>query len=753
MFLFMFHGAEPEMRVSLMLLLLITGFSPCGVAQLSFSDSSRMKDPLFVREHIREISETDLWASLDLDRPDLKTVRSLVQKQQFDDAATAWGTYWTGKKQPSYVTRTEHLLLDTDLLMSPAAFRSNVERSTDERDTILARAAMILKNTIRVWGDSVIRFGDRVDFNREMGQSGKYGFHYWWWSRPLIMAAVLHGDQTYTAKFDQLFNSWYEQRNSISRGFPELDVVYYELGLGTRNRLFIENYLLPYRQRTGVTHGRMLKTVLAAGRWLHELERWEGYRPGNWQIHGSSMLVQLALVFPEFRESAEWLRVGLQRLSEHLERDFYPDGGHSERCPRNYTLATYLNYRNIAYLLTAYEVRRDVRERIHSSMGRTIDWWIAMLAPTGEIPAINDSHRGLFPAAILRDGATLFGKPEAFAILRNLFGENTGRKASLPEFTSRHMPASGFSVMRTDWSPDASYLTVNYGPSAGFHSHYDLLDFELYAYGKPMAVDAGIGLTYDDPLYHTWYRSSRAHNMVTVNDSNIAREGLRGENIRWGSTPSLDFFAGEQRGYQRFGVHQRRQIAFVKPFYWFILDDLSCARSGDTLSWYFHSPGKLLPSGAGFVSASLPGLCILPAGRRPSSRSGMGWAASSSNRTPGKTEEIPWIRFDQTGSRDSLRQFAILLAPIHEQGEMRSAEKISERHYVVSSSGFSDHLYFTNGSYADGVLQTDGAFVLMRLRQEGAHGYVIVDGKYLSYGGKTIWRSDKPESAEGNFTP
>jgi len=753
MFAFMFDSAEAEMRKSLVLLPLILGFSPTGVAQLSFSDSSRMKDPAFVREHIREISDTNLWVSLNLDHPDLKTVRSFVHKGQFDNAATAWGAYWTRKKQPAYVTRTDHLLLDTDLLMSPGEFRSDLERSADERDTIFVRAAMILQNTIRAWGDSVIRFEGRVDFNREMGQSGKYGFHYWWWSRPLIMAAILRGDQTYTAKFDQLFNDWYEQRNSISRGFPELDVVYYELGLGTRNRMFIENYLLPYTQRTGITHGRMLKTVLAAGRWLHELEKWEGYRPGNWQIHGSYMLVQLALVFPEFRESPEWLRIGLQRLTEHMERDFYPDGGHSERCPRNYTLATYLNYRNIAYLLKGYGVRSDVCARIQSSMGRTIDWWCSMLAPTGEIPAINDSHRGLFPSMILRDGAGLFEKPQALAVLRNLFGEKTGGTEGLPAYTSRHMPASGFSVMRTDWSPDAFYLTVNYGPSAGFHSHQDLLDFELYAYGQPMAVDAGIGLTYDDPLYKTWYRSSRAHNMVAVNDSNIEREGFQGENIRWGSTLSLDFFSGEHRGYQRFGIHQRRQIAFVKPSYWFILDDLSCTRSGDTLSWYFHSPGKLLPSGAGFVSASIPGIRILPAGERFPTRSGMGRAASSSDRTPGKTDEILWIRFDQTGSRDSLHHFAVLLAPVRGQGEVFSAERRSDRHYVVKSPQFSDHLYFTNGTYADATLQTDGVFVLMRLREDGVSSYVVVDGKYLSYEGKKLWSSDRPESAEGNFTP
>jgi hypothetical protein len=71
----------------------------------------------------------------------------------------------------------------------------------------------------------------------------------------------------------------------------------------------------------------MLKTLLGAARWLYELERGEGYRPGNWQIHGSYMLAQIAMVLPEFRESEEWLRMALQRLQEHLKLDFFEDGG------------------------------------------------------------------------------------------------------------------------------------------------------------------------------------------------------------------------------------------------------------------------------------------------------------------------------------------------------------------------------------------------------------------------------------------
>ncbi|HMK39677.1 MAG TPA: alginate lyase family protein, partial [Bacteroidota bacterium] len=520
-----------------------------------------------------------------------------------------------------------------------------------------------------------------------------------------------------------------------------------------RNRMFIENYLLPCRDRTGATHARILKTMITAGRWLYELERWEGYRAGNWQVHGAYMLVQIALVFPEFRESDAWLRIGLQRLTEHMDEDFFPDGGHSERAPRNYTLATYLNYRNVAYLLESYRVRGDVLQRIRASMGKTIDWWITMITPTGEVPAINDSHRGLFPAAILRDGARLFGKPQAYAVLRNLLGETGGETGPLPAYTSRHMPESGFSIMRTDWTPAALYLSVNYGPFAGFHTHFDMLDFEMYAYGKAMAVDAGLGLTYDDTLYNSWYRTSRAHNMVTVNDSSIEREGISGEQIRWGSTRSLDYFSGEHRGYRRFGVLERRQIALVKPSYWFIRDDIISSHPGDTLSWYFHTPERLVRAGAGFSSAQGPGIRVIPAGDAYPFRTGTGWAASTSIKLPGRTEQIPWIRFDQVTSADSARRFAIVIAPFRLQEEAPVSRQVSDRHFVVKSAGDTDHLYFTGGEYADDMLRTDAEFVLVRMPEHGPARYAVIEGTYVLYGGKKIFTSPARSSFEGELAP
>ncbi|HTR98368.1 MAG TPA: heparinase II/III family protein [Bacteroidota bacterium] len=730
-------------------LILLLWLPAWASAQRTFTPPSRLADSDYVAAHIHEVSDEDLWSSIDTAREGLAELRAVLRRGDRAAAAGAWEAYRRATGGPVYITRTDHLLLDTDRLTDTAAFRAELDAAPEERDSILARADEMLRNVIRPWGDVVLSFGDRVDFNREVGQSGKYGFHYWMWSRPLLMAYVLTRKDAYLRKFDELFNRWYEQRNSISGSIPKFDVVYYELGLGMRNRMFIEDLLLRWKGRSPETDVRILKTALAAGRWLGELERWEGYRAGNWQVHGAYMLVQIALVFPELRESAAWLATGLDRLQSHLREDFYADGGHSERSPRNYTLATYLNYRNLAYLLGVYGRAPEVRGEIRASLGRTIDWWLAMITPTGEIPAINDSQRGLFPVAVLRDGARLFDKPDALGVLRNIFGERTGGSAVLPPFTSRHMPASGFTVMRSDWTPRALYCSINYGPEAGFHTHRDMLDVELYAYGRPLAVDAGLGLTYDDTLYETWYRSSRAHNMVTVNDSSIEREGTVGEDVHWGSTPLLDFFSGTHRGYRRFGVTIRRQIAFIKPFYWFFLDDAACEHGGDTLSWYLHTPVGLVKNGGDFRTPTGPGFALIPAARPYAVRRGTGWGATPLAKRPGTTVEIPWIRFDQRSVSGETPPFAFLISPFQAPGaHVPAVERVSRSHFTVRRAHGTDDLYFAGGKFDDGRMKTDAAFVLIH-REKGARSlFSVVDATFLVSSGDTLLSSSVPATRQ-----
>jgi hypothetical protein len=441
--------------------------------------------------------------------------------------------------------------------------------------------------------------------------------------------------------------------------------------------------------------------------------------------------------------------MGLQRLEEHMERDFFEDGGHSERASRNYTLLTYLSYRNLYYLLKVYEVRKDLEGIIKKSMERTIDWWIALLAPTGEVPAINDSHRGLFPIGILQDGAEFYGKREVYGVLKNLFNIAVTDPVPLPSFTSRHMPASGFTVMRSDWTRDALYMNINYGKFAGFHSHNDLLDFEVYAYGKALAVDAGIGLTYDDPLYIPWYQSSKAHNMVVVNDENLVRKDIEGRSIVWGSTRGVDYFAGEHRGYAGLGVNHRRQIVFVKPRYWVVLDRLKCEKDGNTLSWYFHSPTELIPLGLGFRSSASPGVVVLSANTSPVARIGKGFAASTDDLTPGRSQEINWIAFDQTSSAGTVKRFPILLHPYREKAPEVEFGEVSPEHYRLRTDRFTDDLYFPVHQSDDEDVSTDAVFLLLHHAPEKPMTFSLVQATYLRHRGKEIWSSKDKASADG----
>jgi hypothetical protein len=223
-------------------------------AQLRLSDRSQLKNAEYLERQIKTISDNDLFNALVLDQPGLNEVQEAAGRSDVVRAYQAWGAWWDARQQPRYATQTDKLLIDTEMLKGYDEIRAHAAQHPAARDTVLARAALLLKNIFRPWGDVVVDFGPRVDFNREIGQSGKYGFHYWSWSRVLTSAYLMTGEQKYLAKFDELFHQWYEQRNSITRGFPEFDVVYYELGLGVRNRLFIEYYFLPFQDRSWQTH-------------------------------------------------------------------------------------------------------------------------------------------------------------------------------------------------------------------------------------------------------------------------------------------------------------------------------------------------------------------------------------------------------------------------------------------------------------------------------------------------------------------
>jgi hypothetical protein len=185
-------------------------------------------------------------------------------------------------------------------------------------------------------GDAELEAADallhsEVDFVAARGRSGLYALHYLNWLRPLVTAYLLTGEEAYPSAFGRHFDSWYASRDCVVGGWPGLDVVWYSLGVWARAALLVPA-LAVFASARGLrdeTAAAAFATLLGGARWA--AEEHDAFRPGNWQLVCSAELLHVAAFLDDAPEAADWVSTGHARLTEHLDRDFYPDGGHHER--------------------------------------------------------------------------------------------------------------------------------------------------------------------------------------------------------------------------------------------------------------------------------------------------------------------------------------------------------------------------------------------------------------------------------------
>lgn len=116
----------------------------------------------------------------------------------------------------------------------------------------------------------------------------------------------------------------------------------------------------------------------------------------------------------------------------------------------------------------------------------------------------------------------------------------------------------------------------------GGHGHYDLLNIEIAANGRPLIVDPG-RYTYDEgsPNWRHWFKGTAAHNTVCVDglDQTPYRRGkpkkhiAQGRFVRRLSAPGFDLLSGEVVSSQYDAIHSR-EVIFVADEYWLIADHL-----------------------------------------------------------------------------------------------------------------------------------------------------------------------------------
>ncbi len=137
-------------------------------------------------------------------------------------------------------------------------------------------------------------------------------------------------------------------------------------------------------------HQRWLAGFLDHGRFLHRhLERYKS--PYNHLVGEASALFALGLAFPEFSESANWVRRGRQVLEETVDAQFHPDGGSVEQ-------STFYHHATLGfYMMSAVLGRRHGQEltpRTWAAIERGLEFSIALVQPDGRLPSIGGADDG-----------------------------------------------------------------------------------------------------------------------------------------------------------------------------------------------------------------------------------------------------------------------------------------------------------------------------------------------------------------------
>jgi hypothetical protein len=179
--------------------------------------------------------------------------------------------------------------------------------------------------------------------------------------------------------------------------------------------------------------------------------------------------------------------------------------------------------------------------------------------------------------------------------------------ATEPAKTSVPFFDGGYFVMRDGWSRESNYLLFDCGPHGALncgHAHADALSIDVAANGRTVLVDPGTCTYTGSKDLRDWFRSSQAHNTVSLDgESSSLPDGpftwkTNGQCTlnKWMSEKRFDFVSGQHDGYVRLPdpATIKREILFVKGDYWIVRDTVTSSGEHRVDVRFHFAPGSNL---------------------------------------------------------------------------------------------------------------------------------------------------------------
>lgn len=577
---------------------------------------------------------------------DIAAVEERLQSGKIEGAKQELLDYYSHRGEPEWPAFPVHMIGSHQ--------NDGIGRDPEE---IMAQAEAILQGRIPLGSFGEMLVDDPIDWTHNPTDEPEglltrhLNRHYW--LRIPLEAFQISGDNRYAAYLDQTIRSWIADAQRPKER-DENSVTWALMEAGIRSLLWPTVFakLQSSAAFSPETRLAMLKSMFDHAEFLTRYQT-----RSNHVLREAAGLAHLALYFPEFRASDAWWETASNRLSTALTLQVNDDGSHFE-LSTGYQILALEEFHHALKLFRMRSGNEQLADETTSTLIKMYRTLAYITRPDGSLPQLNDSllkEPGYWPN-MLAAAASEFEQPDLLFIATRTEGER-------PSVDSTSIPDAGWYVMRDGWKRDSRYLLFESGPYGGHHGHEDKLSFEVFSHRTAFLVDPGTYTYNTDDPFRDYFMSTRAHNtMVVAGRSQIRRwlpgnrraRAIPGPHGTWASNDVFDYSASEYTdGYGEFeffppkdpeiigGISHRRQVLFLKPDYWVVVDEINSERplpfefllhAGPALELVGHPRGtvSLQSARTGAVLAIVPedtefvGPAILQGAQHPI----QGWVSS-----------------------------------------------------------------------------------------------------------------------------
>lgn len=288
---------------------------------------------------------------------------------------------------------------------------------------------------------------------------------------------------------------------------------------------------------------------------------------GNHLLYEALHLMYAGSYFPELKDAQTWRKSGIAVLNKEITKQALPDG-------MQYELSTSYHIGTIGTFLNALKTAQNlgIANEFPASYRNTIEKMVMAVGKYSFPDYTFPLHGNSFATnkeTMLKNyqlWASVFPNNQEIA-----YFASDGKSGEKPKQLSTALPNAGFYAFRNGLDSKATVMQIKIGPPAFFHSHPDNGNFELWIKGRNFTPDAGsfIYANVGDQknAKRDWYRSTKAHQTLTLNDQNIENNA---KVQKWEPNGSIELLSYTNPSYKTL-AHQR-SFLFIDGSYFLIID-------------------------------------------------------------------------------------------------------------------------------------------------------------------------------------